>query len=269
MGLPLSCQPCSSLVGFGRYRERSFDLSIFLIFLAALHTAMNIDSLQAGLCVETGMAYLEQGLHSRAYEQFQRALELSDSAHEAHLGLGRVAVVNEAWHSAAEHYGNYMKERPFDHRAPLELAEMYLSLSGRGQQALDYAMQAMALAPLDGRCRMAAGRAFGETGNRSEALELLARVIAENEEYAPVARIMTGQLYYDTGQLEAARDAVLPAAAAHEPDAHRLLALIYMDQMDYLRTADSIRRYLILAPSGGWADSARTLLEELSVPEVQ
>jgi len=229
------------------------------VFLAG----MDVDLVTADLHVETGMAYITQGLVGEAFGEFTTALELSENAVEAHLGLARVAVINCSWDTAVSEYYIYMNLKENDFRAPLELSEMFLSLRGRAADALDYAEAALALAPLNSRCWMAVAAAEGSLGNAEEAFRWYTRVIIEDELLANEARVKMGSLLFQEGNLSEAREILLPAAAGGVPEAHHLLALIYMEQNDDLRAMDSINRYLYLEPNGVWADSAKTCMEEL------
>jgi len=234
------------------------------VLVSVLVLGMDIDSLTAALHVETGMAYFEQGLSDRAMAEFIAALEISDTARQAHLGLGRVAAANGIWDTAEEQYSTYMELCPFDCAAPLEMAEMLLGLPARHDEAVEYANIALSLAPLNGRCWMAIADGEAAAGNTGEALVWYTRTIAESEENAMQARINMGSLLYDLGDLGGAREILLPAASAGSAEANRLLALLYLEQRDNLRAMDSTARYLFLDPEGYWADSARTILERLS-----
>jgi tetratricopeptide (TPR) repeat protein len=235
------------------------------VFLAG----MDVDLVTADLHVETGMAYISQGLIDEAFGEFTTALELSENAVEAHLGLARVAVINCSWDNAVSEYETYMNLKRNDFRAPLELSEMLLSLRGRAVDALDYAEVALALAPLNSRCWMSVAEAEGSLGNTEEAIRWYTRVIIEDELLAGDARVKMGSLLLQQGDLSEAREVLLPAATGGISEAHHLLALIYMEQNDDLRAIDSINRYLYLEPNGLWADSARTCMEELGAVNTQ
>ncbi len=229
------------------------------VFLAG----MDVDLVTADLHVETGMAYISQGLVDEAFGEFTTALELSENAVEAHLGLARVAVINCSWDNAVSEYETYMNLKRNDFRAPLELSEMFLSLRGRAVDAQDYAKAALALAPLNSRCWMAVAAAEGSLGNTEEAVRWYTRVIIEDELLANEARVKIASILFQQGDLSGAREILLPAATGDFPEAHHLLALIYMEYNDDLRAMDSINRYLYLEPNGLWADSARIYMEEL------
>lgn len=252
-----------SLVGFEDNREGSTKMFFTILLMVSL-TGMDVDSLTAALHVETGMAYLEQGLPDRALEEFNTALDKSDRAVDAYLGLGRIAVINDAWGTAEENYSRYMELRPFDYRAPLEMAEMLLSLPARFDEAVEYADQALTLAPLDGRCWLVVADAEAGLGNTEDAITWYTRTIIENEELAFEARLRMGALLFDIGDLAGSREVLLPAASVGMAEAHRLLSLIYLEQGDHLRARDNINSYLFHEPNGLWADSARAYLEELS-----
>ncbi len=259
----LSCHRHFSLVGFVRCTERNKMNSCFLI-MALLLPAIDVETLTAELHVETGMAYISQGLTERALREFTSALDISDGAYEAHLGLARIAAINYSWTTAEEEYLIFMELRPNDYRAPLELAEILLAVRGRSDAALGYAEAALALAPLNGQCWMTLGRAEERIGNYEEAFAWYTRIIIEDPELADEARIRMASLLFQQGDLLSARDILLPAAASSMAEAHHFLALIYMEQNDNLRATDSINRYLYIEPNGLWADSARECLDELS-----
>lgn len=237
--------------------------SCFLI-IALLLPGVDVNTLSANLHVETGMAYISQGLTDKALGEFTTALEISEEASEAHLGLARIAVINCSWVTALEEYNIYMEQRPDDYRAPLELSEMLLTLRGRSLEAMDHAEAALALAPLNGQCWMVLAEAEGRLGNTEAAILWYTRVITEKAELANEARIHMGSLLFRHGDLSSAREVLLPAASAGEAEAHHFLALIYLEQRDDLRATDSINRYLYIEPNGLWADSARGCLEDLS-----
>ncbi|PIE51540.1 hypothetical protein CSA37_11060 [Candidatus Fermentibacteria bacterium] len=237
---------------------------LLLIFINGFPASVNVDSLTASLYIETGMAYLEQGLADRAFREFEKALETSSDAAEAHLGIARVSVLNQAWGDAENSYTTYMELRPDDYSAPLEMAEMTLALRGRELEAAEYADAALSLAPLNGRCWIAVADCQAALGNTEEAMTWYTRTIIESPEFAGDARIKMGTLLFENGDLVQAAEILTPAGHQGEPDAWHILALIYMEQKDALRASDSIRNYLYMNPDGPWADSAQVLLEELN-----
>lgn len=237
-------------------------MTLFIAVLAAVTAGMNVDSLTAALHVETGMALLDQGLTGRAMLEFDRALETSDSAVEAYLGMGRALAAQGSWSSAEEHYLVYISHAPWDHRPLVELSGMLLELSGRGDEALELAEAALELAPLDGGCRLARAQALEVSGSYDEAQAAYLLVITQNPEYEMEARVKLGALLYSIGDLSEARSILLPAAGNAE--ASRYLCLIYLEQGDMLRAADSAARYLFIAPDGYWADSAGQVIIEAS-----
>lgn len=240
-------------------------MSGLLLLIALIFPAMDVETLTAELHVETGMAYISQGLTEKALIEFNTALEISESAVEAYLGLARVAVINVSWDTAEELYLQYMESRPDDFRAPQELAVMLLNVRARQYEARDYAEMALELAPLNGSCWMVLAEAHGKTGNIEEAISWYTRIIIENELLADEARVKMGSLLFQHGELADAREILLPAASAGFAEANHFLALIYLEQNDNLRATDSINRYLFLKPNGPWADSARLCLEDLTI----
>lgn len=234
------------------------------LIIALLLPGFDVNTLTADLHVETGMAYINQGLYDKARGEFTTALEISEDAHDAHLGLARIAVINCSWATAEEEYAIYMNQRPDDYRAPLEMSEMLLSLHGRYPDALYYAEAALALAPLNGQCWLVLADTEGRLGNVEEAVTWYTRIIIEDAELADEARVCMGSLLFQHGSLSEAREILLPAAGSGMAEAHHILALLYMEQNDNLRAMDSINRYLYIEPNGLWADSARICLEGLS-----
>lgn len=235
-----------------------------IIVIALLLPGIDVGTLTADLHIETGMAYIDQGLPDKALGEFVTALEISECACEAHLGLARVAVINCSWATAEEEYSIYMNLKPDDYRAPLEISEMLLAVRGRSSDALEYAENALALAPLNGQCWLIMAKAESRLGNVEEAVSWYTRIIIEDADLADEARVQMGSLLFQYGDLSAAREILLPAAAAGMAEAHHFLALIYMEQNDDLRATDSINRYLYIEPNGIWADSARECLEGFS-----
>lgn len=239
-------------------------MTICWLMIALVFPGIDVDALTAELHVETGMAYLNQGLPEKALGEFTSALEVSEDAVEAHLGIARVAVINSSWATAEEEYIIYMNLRSDDYRAPLEMSEMLLLIRGRSADALEYAEIALTLAPLNSQCWLVLADVEGRLGNLEEAISFYTRIIIEDAELADDARVRMGSLLYQHGELSSAREILLPAASAGMAEANHFLALIYMEQRDALRAMDSINRYLYLEPNGAWADSARTCLEEFS-----
>ena len=236
--------------------------SCFLM-AAVLFLDFDVDALSADLHVETGMAYIEQGLPDKAMGEFITALEISDQAYEAHLGLARIAVINCSWTTAEEEYLIYMELRPENYRAPLEMAEMLLTVYGRYPDALVFAETALSLAPLNGECWLVLADTEGRLGNIEVATTWYRRIFTENVELADEARVRMGSLLFQHGDLPEAREVLLPAASSGKAEAHHILAVMYLEQNDELRATDSINRYLYLEPNGHWADSARMCLDEL------
>jgi tetratricopeptide (TPR) repeat protein len=182
---------------------------------------------------------------------------------EAYLGMGRALAAQGSWSSAEEHYLVYISLAPWDHRPLVELSGMLLELSGRGDEALELAGAALELAPLDGGCRLARAEALQATGSYMDAQEAYLSVIAQNPDHEMEARVKLGALLYSIGDLSEARSVLLPAAAENA-EASRYLCLIYLEQGDMLRAADSAARYLFIAPDGYWADSAGLVIIEAS-----
>lgn len=237
-------------------------ISCFLVVVLLIQD-FDVDLLSADLHVETGMAYIEQGLADKAVGEFNRALEITEDAHEAHLGLARIAVINCSWSTAEEEYLIYMNLRPDNYQAPLEMAKMLLSVYGRYPDALTLAETALSLAPLNGECWLVLADAESKLGNIEVAVTWYTRTIVENAELADEARVRMGSLLFQHGNLSEAREVLLPAASSGNAEANHILAVLYMEQNDDLRAMDSINRYLYIEPNGLWADSARMCLEEL------
>ncbi len=86
--------------------------------LMALTCGLDIDSLAAALHVETGMAYMSQGLPDRAVFEFNRAIEQDQDQADAYLGLGRAASLRGSPDASEEYYITYMGLRPHDPGLP-------------------------------------------------------------------------------------------------------------------------------------------------------
>ncbi len=234
-----------------------------LLLLTLLSSGIDVEIITAELHIETGMAYLSQGLPDKAFAEFQTALDTSDNATEAYLGLARVAVIRESYLVAEEHYKHYIEIEPHNYLAPLELSKMLLLTNIRSIEAFDYANSALALAPLNGECWLIIADAEARLHNNEAAINWYTRLIIEKEELADTSRVKLGYLYFNEGNLHKAREVLLGTETI---GAYHLLALIYLEQHDNLRAIDNINRYLYFNPNGNWADSARIYLNELSEP---
>lgn len=236
-----------------------------LLVILVLTTIMSIDveAEYARLHLETGLAYMQQGLLEEAVEELETALDLDPDCHEAHLALGRLRARMGDPERAEESLQLFVELEPDDFRGPLALARLYLD-SSRYRQARDRALQAHALNPSDSEILLELGRSAALCGDTASAMRWLSRVMAEEGDLEDRARVLAARLTRAGGQATEARELLLPAASRDYAPAIWGLARVYVSWEDYMRASDAMRRYLRLEPEGRWADSARMELDRFS-----
>ncbi len=233
-----------------------------LLLMAAL-LGIDLDAESARLHLETGLAYMQQGLFERAVDELQTTLELDPESHEAYLALGRLRARMGDPEAAEDNLRRFMELRPDDWRGPLALARLRLD-TGSSAEARDLALQAHALNPAEPAIWMELGEAAAFCGDTASAMTWLGRVVEESGPLENAARVRVGTLLRAGEKLGEARTLLLPAAADGYPAAIWGLARVYTAWEDYMRASDAIRRYLRLEPEGRWSDSARMELERFS-----
>ncbi len=233
----------------------------FLIVLITL--SMNMDELSASLHLETGMAYLNQGLPEQAEEEFNTVLDIGDDFPEAILGLGLVDVKRGSFESAAEHFRQYMETCPDDYRGYLELAKLFLE-TGKPDSAAPLAETAFDLSPGEPPVWMICGKINMELDDPLAAEHWFERGVSlGGGDSAMDFTVLLARVYRLTGRSQEARNLLLPAVEAGYAPACWELVKVYLEWEDYLRAGDAIKRYLFLEPEGTFADSAILVLEEL------
>jgi tetratricopeptide (TPR) repeat protein len=232
------------------------------LVLAAL-LGIDLDSESARLHLETGLAYIQQGLLEQAVEELQTTLELDPGLHEAYLALGRLRARMGDPESAVENLQTFMELRPGDYRGPLALARLRMD-TGSGAEARDLALQAHALNPAEPEIWMVLGSTAALCGDTASAMTWLNRIVEEGGPMENAARVRAAALMRAGGRMGEARALLLPAASDRHPAAIWGLARVYTAWEDYMRASDALRSYLRLEPEGRWADSARMELERFS-----
>lgn len=235
---------------------------VFALLIAAL-LGIDLDSESARLHLETGLAYMQQGLLEKAVEELETTLELDPDCHEAYLALGRLRAGMGDPGAAEENLQRFMEMRPEDWRGALALARLRLD-TGASTEARDLALLAHALNPAEPEIWMELGEAAALCGDTASALDWLERVVLEEGPLENSARVRAASLLRATGRLSQARTLLLPAAEEEYPAAVWGLARVYTAWEDWMRASDAMRSYLRMEPSGRWADSARMELERFS-----
>lgn len=234
-----------------------------VLLLTAALFGIDLDAESARLHLETGLAYIQQGLLEQAVEELETTLSLDPDCHEAHLALGRLRARMGDPESAEERLLRFSGLAPEDHRGPLALARLYID-TGRGAEALEQAESALMLRPTSEEVWLELARAEELCGDTAAAAAWLVRVVEEGGTLENEARVREARLLRGSDRLREARAVLLPAAAEDHPPAIWGLARVYLAWEDWMRASGTIRRYLRLEPAGRWSDSARMELRRLS-----
>ena len=235
---------------------------VFALLIVAL-LGIDLDSESARLHLETGLAYIQQGLLEKAVDELKTTLELDPDCHEAYLALGRLRARMGDPGAAEENLQRFMEVRPEDWRGPLALARLCLE-TGSITEARDLALRAHALNPAEPEIWMELGQAAALCGDTASALDWLGRVMEEEGPLENAARVRAAALLRAGGRLSQARTLLLPAAEDEYAAAVWGLARVYIIWEDYMRASDALRSYLRMEPAGRWSDSARMELERFS-----
>lgn len=232
-------------------------LSVLLLF-----GSMDLDELSASLHLETGMALLQQGLLERAEQEFMEALEIGDEYHSALLGLGMVNFRRSSWIAAADYFRRYIQARPDDHRGYQELAVLYLR-TGRTDSARIMSDSAFIRSPTIPSIWLLCGKVQLELGDMASAADWFSRGMLDGGSTSLESLVLLASVYRRTNRGHEARELLIPAVEQGYAPACWELARIYLGWNDYMRATDAIQRYLMLSPSGYYADSAALVLQEL------
>ncbi|MFO8183856.1 MAG: tetratricopeptide repeat protein [Candidatus Aegiribacteria sp.] len=233
-----------------------------LLGLLLLFGSMDLDELAADLHLETGMALLQQGLLERAEQEFMDALEIGDEYHSALLGLGMVNFRRSSWTTAADYFHRYIQVRPDDYRGYRELAVLYLR-TGRPDSARIMSDSAFVRSPTLPSIWLLCGKARLELGEMASAADWFSRGMLDGGSTSLESLVLLASVYRRTDRGHEARELLIPAVEQGYAPACWELARVYLEWNDYMRAADAIQRYLMLSPSGHYADSAALVLQEL------
>jgi tetratricopeptide (TPR) repeat protein len=232
------------------------------VFLCLVTVTIDIDDLSAQLHLDTGRAFMQQGLLEQAEEEFREALEISEEYHEAVLGLGMISMLRESWDPATDYFRQYISACPDDYRGFYELAKLYLE-TGKPDSAALMSDSAFARAPSNPQIWLLSGKALYELEEMDSAETWFSRGFQDQGETAMESLVLLAAVYRRTSRGSEARELLLPAVENGYSPACWELAKVYLEWEDYLRAGDAIDRYLMLSPAGYYADSALLVLEEL------
>ena len=236
-------------------------MHIFLI-LCLIPLTIDIDDLSAKLHLDTGMAYMQQGLLEQAEEEFHKTLELCEEYHTALLGLGMINAIRQSWEIAADYFGQYIEICPDDYRGYFELSKLYLE-TGKPDSAAFMSDSAFVRSPGTPSIWLQSGKAWLELGEMERAEMWFSRGAANEESIDMESLVLLASVYRRTSRGADAREILLRAVETGYAPASWELAKLYLGWRDYLRAGDAINRYLMLSPNGYYADSALLVLEEL------
>ena len=236
-------------------------MQIFII-LCLIPLTIDFDDLSAQLHLDTGMAYMQQGLLEQAEDEFQQTLELSEDYHTAVLGLGMINAMRESWDLADDYFRQYIETCPGDYRGFFELSKLYLK-TDKPDSAAFMSDSAFIRAPTNPDIWLQSGRAWLELGEMDSAEMWFSKGVQNQGSTGPESLVLLASVYRRTSRGAEAREILLPVVEAGYAPACWELARVYLGWEDYLRAGDAISRYLMLSPEGYYADSAMLVLEEL------
>lgn len=236
-------------------------MQIFII-LCLIPLSVDIDDLTAQLHLDTGMAYMQQGLLEQAEEEFHKTLELSENYHTAILGLGMIHSMRMSWENAADYFMQYIDICPDDYRGFFELSKLYLE-TGKPDSAAFMSDSAFIRSPTTPSIWLQSGLAWLELGEMDLAEMWFSKGVQNQGSTDLESLVLLASVYRRTSRGAEAREILLPAVETGYAPAAWELARVYLSWKDYLRAGDAISRYLMLSPEGYYADSALLVLEEL------
>ncbi len=223
----------------------------------------DIGGMTAALRIETGMAFLQQGLLEQAEQEFERALEVGSGDEVAVLGLGMVSMAEGALGRAEGYLRDYISLCPDDYRGYETLSELF-TRAGMPDSALAYADSAFLRAPTSHEVWLLCAETSLAAGDTTGSEMWLTRAISAGDATSLEAAALLGAVYRATERSVESRELLLPYASAGYAPAWWGLARVYLAWGDWMRAVDAIGQYLQLAPGGTYADSAVMVLEDLA-----
>ncbi len=233
---------------------------LILILFAAGST--EIDETLAQLHLDTGMAYLNQGLTEQAEQEFTESLELSPDCAVAILGLGLVYIERESWNLAESYFLEYIEACPDNYLGYEKLAELFLQNHAPAEAAA-MADSAFNRAPTIPSIWLLCGETSIAVADTSAAEFWLVKCLDESDVRFE-ASVLLASIYLCTSRDHEARNILFPVAESGYSPALWGLAKVYLKWSDYQRAVTSIHQYLYLAPDGVHADSCRIVLDDLA-----
>lgn len=233
-------------------------ICILCLFSQSIH----FDEASAQLHLDTGMAFLSQGLLEQAEEEFNLALEIRDDYYLAILGLGDVYSIRSSWNKATEYFTQYIEACPEDYRGYYKLSNMFLEIN-IPDSARIMADSAFLRAPTNPEIWLLIGKAEIAAGDTALAEMWFTKGINTPCSTSIESLILLASVYRCTSRGIEARELLLPVAESGYAPAYWGLVQVYLTWGDYMRAEDAINNYLRLSPDGPYADSAILVLEEL------
>ncbi len=216
----------------------------------------------AQLHLETGMAYLNQGLVEQAELEFTESLKLCPDLAEAILGLGLVYMSRESWNPAGSYFLEYITLCPDNYLGYEKLAELLL-LKNCPVEAAAMADSAFNKAPTISSIWLLNGKISIANADTTAAEFWFTKCLEDSDTFFEVS-VLLASIYMNTSREHEARNILFPAAEADYSPALWGLAKIYLQWSDYQRAVTALNQYLYLAPVGIHADSCRIVLDDLA-----
>lgn len=232
--------------------------------LSALLLVPETDRLSARLQIESGNAFIGQGLLVQARHAFSRALDLNPGEDYAVLGLARVSALEGSVPLASYWYGLFIDRLPEDYRGPLELGLLLIEDPDSLERSGSLIRTALALSPSRSDVQMAFAGLLLKEADTTGAMAALEALLEREGSHRRQAGMALATLLANLGDYPAARRILEEPPFPDDPGANLLAARTHIAEGDYLRAADRISRCLTLSPGSSVADSARTLLDSLA-----
>jgi tetratricopeptide (TPR) repeat protein len=153
---------------------------------------------------EHGLALSAKGLHARAIEQFEQALERDPDDARVLFALGNTARALGMARPAEAFFRRVLAQQPDRIEALVSLANLLRSQGNFGE-AEALLVPALARAPDSAELWLTLGSVYRETGDRTRAREHYRQALASRPNYAP-ALANIADFLADDGETEAALD---------------------------------------------------------------
>ncbi len=176
--------------------------------IAHLYRASRVAPEEPKVWNALGVTYMEVEEYDKAEEAFNRVLRFDPDHSEAKMNLGILYFKMKDYRKAISYLKSAVADETFDkkHMAFYHLAKVYKEIGDR-ESYLEYLRKATAYNPLFIEAQLELGSAYMDAKRFHEA-EKLYRSLISNNFKEPEVYLSLARVYYETGQLEKAKEAV-------------------------------------------------------------